>query len=73
MSYMGQQCRVDCVERTKPLNARAWEVVRRNHTRSAFNGYRWAHSDYSDLKCRTCRSYWRTKAKYVSQIKDSKS
>jgi hypothetical protein len=39
-----------------------------NH--SAFNGYRRTPSDYSGLVCRSCGRVWRTKADYVSLVKD---
>ena len=49
-----------------------WRVTayRRNH--SAFSGYRYTPSDYSELVCVRelggCGRRWRTKAKYVEEI-----
>lgn len=35
---------------------------------SAFNGYRFTPSDYSECICIDCRLRWRTKAKYVKHL-----
>lgn len=42
-------------------------VYRANY--SAFNGYRKTSSDYSEVYCTVCRRAWRTKAKYVEELK----
>lgn len=52
----------------KPRNV---EVLVRNGNYSAFNGYRFAWSRYSKVRCRTCGRIWRTKAKYVNQAPDA--
>jgi hypothetical protein len=57
-----------CAERRKRIGDRAWVVVTRNGSNSAFNGYRWAHSDYSEVYCRKCRALGRTKASYVKYL-----
>lgn len=36
---------------------------------SAFNGYRFTPSDYSQLRC-ACGSTWRTNAAYVDELPD---
>ncbi len=48
-----------------------WLVLRRNYTRSAFNGgSRWEHSALSDVSCAKCGARWRTKAHYVRDLQD---
>lgn len=49
---------------------RAWRVtvLRGNH--SAFNGYHFTPSAYSEVKCLTCGRIWRTKAAYVDTLRD---
>lgn len=46
----------------------SWVVLQRNGNMSAFNGYRWTPSDYSEIKCKTCGAIWRTKARYVNEL-----
>ena len=52
-----------------------WVVLQRRCNHSAFNGYRWTPSDYSDVQCVAeqggCGARWRTKAAYVDQLPDS--
>jgi hypothetical protein len=48
----------------------AWRVSARNANYSAFNGYRRAYSDYSEVVCKRCGARWRTKARYVDRLKD---
>jgi hypothetical protein len=47
-----------------------WAVVQRKGNASAFNGYRWQPSDYSQVSCNApgCHRSWRTKAAYVDQL-----
>lgn len=59
-----------CGERSKPVNQRKWVVIKRRGSHSAFNGYRWKASDYSEVFCVVCRALGRTKAAYVSQLPD---
>jgi hypothetical protein len=49
-------------------------VFTRKGNRSAFNGGRWQHSDYSEVWCvrKNCRGMWRTKAAYVNELPDKK-
>ncbi len=35
---------------------------------SAFNGYRKTPSSYSEIHCKHCRSFWRTKAAYADSL-----
>jgi hypothetical protein len=49
---------------------RSWVVMHRNCNYSAFSGYRWTPSDYSEVKCLVCGRRWRTKAAYVRQLPD---
>lgn len=41
-------------------------VLRGNY--SAFNGYRFTPSDYSEVRCERCGVRWRTKAAYVDTL-----
>lgn len=50
--------------------SRRVKVVQRMCNHSAFNGYRYTPSDYSEVRCQECEWPWRTKAKYVSSIGD---
>jgi hypothetical protein len=45
--------------------------MRRNFTRSAFNGYRTQWSASSDVYCAVCGSYWRSKAAWVDELPDA--
>lgn len=64
----GNSCK--CGEHRKPTRERRWVVLQRNGNASAFNGYRWTYSDYSCIQCHACGTVWRTKAGYVSSLKD---
>ena len=59
-----------CRERKKKPGERNWRVVARKGNRSAFNGYRWQPSDYSEVVCLSCGVMGRTKAQYVDEIED---
>ncbi len=59
-----------CEERKKPVKDRAWFVLLREHHCSAFAGYRVTPSKYSTVHCNSCGSAGRTKAAYVSELKD---
>jgi hypothetical protein len=52
-----------------------WRVTARKCNYSAFNGYRWSPSDYSEVICDVtaggCGARWRTKAAYVYEIPDA--
>lgn len=47
------------------------EVLQRKCSYSAFNGYRYAPSEYSTVRCRRCGAVWRTRAKYVDAAPDA--
>lgn len=64
----GAACR--CPEAAKPITERGWVVYQRKCNHSAFNGYRYTPSDYSDVGCQSCNRVWRTKAAYVDQLGD---
>lgn len=69
-----------CSECNRPLKSalppgsnerpRQWFVTSRNVARSAFNGYRETWSDFSWIECRVCGAFWKTKAKFVSELQD---
>lgn len=48
-----------------------WYVIQRYCNYSAFNGYHRTPSDYSAIRCPTCRGVWRTKAAYVATLPDA--
>lgn len=48
-----------------------FEVTQRQCNHSAFNGYQWTASKYSEVHCRKCGRYWRTKARYVKKLPDA--
>lgn len=45
-----------------------WRVVTYHANHSAFNGYRYTPSDYSECYCTRCNARWRTKATYVTTL-----
>jgi len=59
-----------CPERQKPVIQRNWVVLVRKGNYSAFNGYRFTPSDYSEVYCKSCHAIGRTKAKYVDLLPD---
>lgn len=48
-------------------------VTMRKANYSAFNGYHYTPSDYSQIKCRRCGATWRSKAKFVQRLPDASS
>lgn len=60
-----------CVERRKPLKERRWVVVQRQCNHSAFSGYYWTPSEYSEVLCLNCDAIGRTKADYVFDLRDA--
>lgn len=64
----GATCR--CPERARPLGERRWRVALRHGNASAFNGYNWTPSDYSEVRCLRCWAVWRTRAAYVERLGD---
>lgn len=67
---MSQSFNCHCPERKKPVKDRAWVVVQRQCNHSAFSGYAYTPSDWSCIWCKGCHALGRTKAKYVSLLKD---
>ena len=75
---MSDACK--CGERRRPLKIdipagsndrpRQWFVLRRNESRSAFNGYRAEWSKNSLVSCRVCGAQWSTASKVVAQLDD---
>lgn len=57
-----------CDERKKPMTARAWVVLHYKCNYSAFNGYRYTPSKYSEVRCTVCGVRWRTTAAYVETL-----
>jgi len=49
-----------------------WAILTYRGNFSAFNGYKFAPSDYSCIQCKKCSSVWRTKASYVEQLRITK-
>lgn len=47
-----------------------WYVTVRKANYSAFNGYHRTPSAYSEVRCPTCPTTWRTKARYVDTLPD---
>lgn len=60
-----------CDESTRAVKYRAWRVHQRYHNNSSFERGGYAASDWSSVFCLKCRRIWRTKATYVSQLKDA--
>ena len=48
-------------------------VTARRSNRSAFSGYRWTPSAYSEVLCINDNRLWRTKAAYVDSLPDATS
>ena len=69
---MSESFSCHCEERKKPVLDRDWVVIHRHCNYSAFNGYHQQYSKYSEVYCRKCHRIGRTKAKYVSLLKDGK-
>lgn len=55
-----------------PAHRASWVVLQREGNRSAFNGYRWTPSPYSEVRCTEGGALWRTKAAYVGELPDAK-
>lgn len=45
-----------------------WACMQYKCNHSAFNGYHYTPSDYSEVTCMACGSVWRTKAAYVAEL-----
>lgn len=55
----------------RDLNFISWVVIQRYCNHSAFRGYNYQASDYSQIRCLKCGEFWRTKAKYVYRLRDA--
>ena len=63
---------VHCVDKVGTHRAGGhWVVVQRNCNHSKFSGSRYTPSDYSEVRCLECGHFWRTKAKYVDELRDA--
>lgn len=58
-----------CGEHKKPAWERKWVVRDYKCNYSAFSGYHKTPSDYSLIECEVCSTMWRTKAKYVYDLR----
>lgn len=47
-------------------------VTQRNSNQSAFNGYRWTPSRYSEVLCLDTGARWRTAAAYAYGLPDAR-
>lgn len=45
-----------------------WKILNYKCNFSAFNGYNYTPSDYSQIICSVCGHIWRTKAQYVENL-----
>ena len=68
---MGMSISCHCDERAKHPARRAWGVAQRRCNHSAFNGYRWTPSEYSDVVCLKCGGHGRTRADYTAILPDA--
>lgn len=57
-----------CKERQKAIKDRNWVIRHYKCNYSAFSGYRQTWSEYSLIECKTCNSFWRTRAGYVYEL-----
>lgn len=56
-------CKGERAERMKN-----WEIWQYKCNYSAFSGYNYTPSDYSEIHCKACGYVWRTKSKYVNSL-----
>ncbi len=68
---MSQGASCKCPEKAKPLAQREWAVTQRRCNHSAFSGYHETPSDYSAVRCLSCKAVWRTRAAFVSLLPDA--
>lgn len=52
----------------RSVRIKNWTVPRYKYNQSAFSGYHYTPSDYSDVHCNICKRTWRTKAEYVEDL-----
>lgn len=68
---MSSSKRCGCRKIPPKERRKAWRVVKRNCSHSAFNGYRHARSDYSTVFCVTCQRCWRAKYPFMDSLPDA--
>lgn len=59
-----------CPSVTDEYRRQHWRVWQRRCNYSAFNSHRYTPSAWSLVCCLICSALWRTKARYVDQLKD---
>lgn len=47
---------------------RHWRLLQYRCNHSAFSGYHWTTSAYSEVTCERCHRRWRTRAVYVEKL-----
>jgi hypothetical protein len=57
----------------EPDHKAHWHVTQRKCNFSAFNGYRYSRSDYSQVRCPIDGKTWRSKGAYVDELPDAPS
>lgn len=67
--HSGAPIALSCTKRA--VHRHAWTVDVRNGNYSAFNGYHFTPSEYSQVRCPLCPKVWRTKAAYVAELPDT--
>lgn len=67
---MSVSFRCHCPERRKPIAQRNWGISQRKCNYSAFSGYHYTPSDYSQVHCLSCLATGRTKAAFVDKLPD---
>jgi hypothetical protein len=67
--FVSGETKLGCrCEGSRAERMRQWIVTVLRANYSAFSGYRWTPSDYSEVRCRRCGARWRTKASYVDRL-----
>ncbi len=66
MPFKGPKC-----HRCDNRSYRTIVVTARHCNYSAFNGYQFTPSRWSEVMCEKCGHFWRTKARYVDSLKDA--
>lgn len=54
-----------------PAHRKHWVVTMRRHNRSAFNGYAFTPSAYSEVTCTADGRRWRSRGDYVDTLPDA--
>lgn len=61
--------RCQCVGSTKEVR-KNWFIIKFRMAKSAFGRNVWVFSESSEICCANCGAFWRTKAKYVNELKN---